>query len=89
MSAMLMSVMMRSYGPRGSSRMASKPLLASTTSHAPNPVVNASSSRMALTNARAAFESSTTSTLRMLPRVADLAHRKGYLSAHESDKAPT
>ena len=35
MSAMLMSVMMRSYGPRGRRRMASKPLLASTTSQPP------------------------------------------------------
>src|SRR5580658_6569150 len=65
MSAMLMSVMMRSYGPRGSSLMASNPHDASTTWQPPKGPANVSSSRAARTNALADAESSTTSTFRI------------------------
>src|SRR5580658_2627567 len=65
MSVMLMSVMMRSYGPRGSRRMASNPLLASITSVPPWTEVKSVPSRTARTKARAETESSTTKTRRI------------------------
>ena len=78
MSPMLMSVTMRSYGPRGRRRIASKPLAASTTSMPPSGVANDSSSRIARTSARVEAESSTTSTLRIVgDGTSHLARGKG------------
>ena len=68
MSVMLMSVTIRSYGPRGRRRIASKPLLASTTSHPPRGPANSAASSTARTKARVEAESSTIKTLRMDPQ---------------------
>src|SRR5437762_4518417 len=58
MSGMLMSVMTRSYGPRGKSRSASKPPAASTTATSPSSALPDSSA--VRTNERMLDESSTT-----------------------------
>ena len=68
MSGMLMSVITGSYGPRGSSRSASKPLVASDTSASGTP---SSASMVLRTNERVLAESSTTRILGIGVRIAE------------------